>query len=139
MASARGEMEISNFIEEYMTLEMAWGNHERATEIAREALVRGHAKREHGTTARSLFTLAKIAGAEGNGRLAARLFAAAGRIRDEMGYGLPPLDQADQERAMTRIRTELGAAASEAWDEGYLMPVDEAVSIALSSAQRTST
>ena len=139
VASARGEMEISNFIEEYMTLEMAWGNHERATEIAREALVRGHAKREHGTTARSLFTLAKIAGAEGNGDRAARLFAAAGRIRDEMGYGLPPLDQADQERAMTRIRTELGAAASEAWDEGYLMPVDEAVSLALSAAQRTST
>ena len=137
VASGRGEMEISNFIEEYMTLEMAWGNHDRASEIAREALVRGHAKREHGTMARSLFALAKMASAEGNGDRAARLFGAAGRIREEMGYGLPPLDRADQERAMSRIRAELGDAASDAWDEGYLMPVDAAVSLALSAAKGT--
>jgi tetratricopeptide (TPR) repeat protein len=134
VASGR-EMEISNFIEEYITLEMAWGNHDRASEIAREVLVRGQAKREHGTMARSLFALAKMASAEGNGDRAARLFGAAGRIREEMGYGLPALDRADQERAMTRIRAELGDAAIEAWDEGYLMPVDAAVSLALSGAQ----
>jgi predicted ATPase/DNA-binding SARP family transcriptional activator len=134
VASVRGEMEIPNFIEEYIALLMAWGDVERATEMAKEALVRAHAKREHGTMARFLFALAKLASADGDDDRAAQLFGAAGRIRDELGHVLSPPDRADQEKAMGRNRDTLADATIDAWDVGYVMPTDEVVSFSLGAA-----
>jgi DNA-binding NarL/FixJ family response regulator len=72
--------------------------------------------------------LIAILAAEGPGRAeAARLFAAAGRARTELGYPLTPSESATLAEAIDRARAALGDDVFDAtWTKGSAMSLDEA-------------
>ncbi len=76
---------------------------------------------------------AALAGAEGRPVRAARLFGAAEALRSVIGYRLPLADQAEHDRHVSALRTELGDTAfAEAWAEGRAMTLEQAIAYALS-------
>ena len=131
VAAGRGEMTIADFIDQYVQLELLWGNTEHASVLAKEALQRAHRGRQQGRVARLLFRLAQIATVDGDFQKAACLFGVAARIRREIGYVFTVPEQIQQQQSMDRIRAQLGDTANEAWDEAELLSLDEAVTSAL--------
>ena len=84
----------------------------------------------------SLEGLACVAGAEGEGLRAARLFGAAEALMEAIGYRLVPQERAVLEPYRASVRSQLGEAASEqAVAEGGAMGLDQATAYALSEHQ----
>jgi predicted ATPase len=71
--------------------------------------------------------------------LAARLFGAAEAKRQGSGHCLPPADQADYERYVAIVRSQLpGDTFARAWEQGQAMRFEEAIGDALASRMRGS-
>lgn len=105
---------------------------EEALSLAREGLrhfMESGNKRE---IAWSLSALAGFIASQGRLREAARLAGAAQRLLDSLGIHLDPNDQAEFERAITTIRSQLGETEfNAAWTEGQAMTLASAVTSAL--------
>lgn len=101
----------------------------------RQALAYLLAYRANATAATTLWCLAGLASAdalEGQPQRAARLWGAAERLRTSIGARPAPAARATRERLMAAVCEELGEAAfADAWAEGELMTLDEAVAYAL--------
>ena len=88
----------------------------------------------------SLEGLACVAGAEGEGLRAGRLFGAAEALMEEIGYRLVPQERAVLEPYRSRVRSRLGEAAwEEAHGHGRAMRLDEAIQYALSEGEHSTT
>ena len=70
---------------------------------------------------------------DGKARTAARLWGAAARLREEVGYLLPAKDGARRDRRIAEARAALADddAFERAWQEGLATPLTEAVELAL--------
>ena len=124
-------MTIPDFIDQYVLLELLWGNTKHASLLAKEALERAQRGRQQGRVARFVFRLAQIATSDGNFKEAARLFGLAERIRHEIGYVFTLAERIQQQQSMDSIQAQLGDAVDEAWHETDLLSLDEAVTSAL--------
>jgi predicted ATPase/DNA-binding SARP family transcriptional activator/DNA-binding CsgD family transcriptional regulator len=79
-----------------------------------------------------LESFAALAGAQGDGTRAARLYGAAEALRETIGAPLPPVDRPDYDRSVAAARSRLDEAAfAAAWAEGRAMPLETAVEYAL--------
>jgi hypothetical protein len=77
--------------------------------------------------------LALVAEEHGAVEMAACLLGAASQIREEVNCLLPPLDRADDERAVASVRSKLQAAVFDrAWAEGRAMSLKGAIECGLS-------
>jgi predicted ATPase/class 3 adenylate cyclase/DNA-binding CsgD family transcriptional regulator len=111
-------------------LERAEGHDERAEALVHEALQRMVTFCDRATPCDALETIAGLATAQGSHREAARLFGAAQRLRDEIGYVRFPVNQPTYDADVAIAREALGDAFASAWDEGQAMPFEEAVAYA---------
>ena len=89
-----------------------------------------------GTLLMSLEGLACVAGAEGEGLRAARLFGAAEALMEKIDYRLVPQERAVLEPYRASVRSRLGEAAwEEAVAEGGALGLDQAIGYALSKGK----
>jgi predicted ATPase/DNA-binding CsgD family transcriptional regulator len=89
-----------------------------------------------GTLLMSLEGLACVAGAEGEGLRAARLFGAAEALMEKIDYRLVPQERAVLEPYRASVRSQLGEAAwEEAVAEGGALGLDQAIWYALSKGK----
>jgi hypothetical protein len=64
------------------------------------------------------------------------LYGAVAALREATGAREPPLDRARYARSVHRVRERLGEAAfAEAWSEGQVMPLEQAIAYALAADQ----
>jgi predicted ATPase/DNA-binding XRE family transcriptional regulator len=76
----------------------------------------------------SLEGLSQVGAAHGNSPLAARLAAAAASLREHVGMRLSPVEQAEHERLLHKIRQAIGATAfDDIWSQRSHMLLDEVV------------
>jgi len=79
---------------------------------------------------------AGVAGAQGEGQKAARLYAAAETLRKTIGAPLLPGDRPRYERQLATARFLVNEEVWEAaWEEGRAMTLEEAVSYALAEEE----
>src|SRR5207244_5120113 len=98
-----------------------------------EALKLSHEWDSAWAMAECLECLALIAEAHHASEQAARLLAAAARLRASIGAPAHPVDRADHDRALERIQTALGAPSFDAaWTAGQAMTPDEVIAFATS-------
>ena len=77
--------------------------------------------------------LALIAEAKRGSERAARLLAAAARLRASIGAPVHPVDRAEHDRALQRIQAALGMQSFDAaWTAGQAMTPDEVIAFATS-------
>ena len=108
------------------------GDHEQASALFGEALERFRMLEDPLNIAECLEGSAGLAGAQGKGERAARLYAAAETLRETIGAPLLPGDRPRYERQLAAARSLLDEEVWEAaWEEGGVMTLDEAVSYAL--------
>jgi tetratricopeptide (TPR) repeat protein len=81
----------------------------------------------------ALKDLAPVVAAPGDPRLAALLWGAAERLREEIGSPLPPTERPDYEKHVASARAALADAAAfdAAWQQGRAMTPDQAIECAL--------
>ncbi|HEY6072314.1 MAG TPA: LuxR C-terminal-related transcriptional regulator [Anaerolineales bacterium] len=85
-----------------------------------------------------LMGLAGVAALTAQYARAARLFAAAEALRTTHGRQRSITDQADFDKRVASTRTALGDSAfAAAWAQGALMPLDEAIEVALAPIEKT--
>jgi predicted ATPase len=73
----------------------------------------------------------------GDGYLAAELIASALAFHEEAGLGILPYLAEENEKALTRIHSQLdGAAFDEAWEQGRKLSVEDAAALALDALGR---
>ena len=116
------------------------GEPERARAVLAESLTLSRALGDKGTLLMSLEGLACVAGAEGEGLRAGRLFGAAEALMEEIGYRLVPQERAVLEPYRASGRSQLGEAA---WEEavagGKAMGLEEAIEYVLSEQDPSTT
>jgi tetratricopeptide (TPR) repeat protein len=79
-----------------------------------------------------LEAFARLAVANAQPSRAARLLGAAAKLREEIGTAVPPVEQADFDKALAQARDQLGTAAFEAaWNEGWALDWEQAAAYAL--------
>ena len=113
---------------------LAWlqGEHARATQLQRESLVLQREMDDRVGIADSLDVLAWLANTAGEPARAARLFGAAGAVRERSGATSLPLWRAEHERNLAATRARLGVEAfAAACAAGQSMTVEEAIEEAL--------
>jgi non-specific serine/threonine protein kinase len=113
---------------------LAWlqGEHPRATQRQRESLSLQREMDDRVGIADSLDVLAWVANAAGESARAARLFGAAGAVRERSGATSLPLWRAEHERNLAATRARLGEEAfAAAWAAGRSLAVEEAIEEAL--------
>ncbi len=77
-----------------------------------------------------------MAGAQGEPLRAAKLFGAAEALRAAINSVFAPADRAEYERNLAYSRTQLGEEAWQAaWEEGWIMTMEQAVAHAFTYAQ----
>ncbi len=104
----------------------------RATVLFQESLRVSRETGHRQGLAESLEGVAAARGAAGQAEAAARLFAAAGALRDAIDLPLSPSDRADLAPYLAAARARLdGAAWDIAWEEGRAMSPEHAVAEAL--------
>jgi predicted ATPase/transcriptional regulator with XRE-family HTH domain len=108
-------------------------DHGRAHGLLAGYLVLARQLRDKANSAAGLEGLAVLAGAAGQGQHAARLFAAAQRLREEIGGRLMSLrNRTLIEGGMSDTRMQVGDDAwSIAWDAGRMLTTDQAIAAAL--------
>jgi predicted ATPase len=115
---------------------MRRGNHGRARMLLGESL---HLNRELGVKvniAECLEVLSEMAGELGDDPRAARLWGAADALREAIGAPWLPLERRMYEPYLTAIRYRADEAVwTRAWDEGWAMTMEEAVSYAQEDTQ----
>jgi hypothetical protein len=82
--------------------------------------------------ANGLDSLARLATAEGQAMRAARLFGAAGALREAVKATIPGHERKDYDQSVVAVREALGEEAfASAWEAGRAMPCAQAVTYAL--------
>jgi tetratricopeptide (TPR) repeat protein len=106
-----------------------------ATALYRESLARARETGRRWEMAAGLEWLGEVADAQDRPRQAARLWAAAEALREQIGAPLPPVDGNRYEVAVAHARVALGDEAwGTAWVEGRAMTLEQAVAYALDDA-----
>ena len=104
----------------------------RARELCAEALKLSQRLDYRHSTAASLHILASVAGSERQPVRAARLWGAAEALREAIGTGLSPVEQAYYARHIAAARSRLDEEAWQAaWAEGRMLTPEEAVEYGL--------
>ena len=79
-----------------------------------------------------LVAIADLAAVQGQAARAARLFGAAGALRDGAGFQSSPQLQSNLGRCIAEIRSQMGEDAfAAAWAEGRAMSMDQAIALAM--------
>jgi DNA-binding CsgD family transcriptional regulator len=107
------------------------GRGDEADTLARRGLELHHQIGDVAGIASSLESLAGLAVDGERWELAARLFATAQTVLDNVGYARPRPDQARQKCDLDHVRAAMGKGFSAAWDEGASLSADEAVTYAM--------
>jgi predicted ATPase/DNA-binding CsgD family transcriptional regulator len=112
------------------------GDYKEAIALCRESLRIFRERGESWGIAMCLESLARVAGATGQPEHAARLFGAAGTIREVIGFAVPPALQgrhlASHEQNVATVRSELAEGAfARAWAEGRATSLEQAIELAL--------
>jgi predicted ATPase/class 3 adenylate cyclase len=108
------------------------GDHAEAAVLFKEALAFFREVGDQVNIAEVLEGFAGVAGAQGEGERAARLYGIADSLRETIGAPLLPGDRPRYERQLKAARSLVDEAVWEAaWEEGRAMTLDEAVSYAL--------
>jgi predicted ATPase/class 3 adenylate cyclase len=108
------------------------GDHTEAAVLFKEGLVFFQEVGDQVNIAEVLEGFAGVAGAQGEGQKAARLYAAAETLRKTIGAPLLPGDRPRYERQLATARFLVNEEVWEAaWEEGRAMTLEEAVSYAL--------
>jgi predicted ATPase/class 3 adenylate cyclase len=103
-------------------LQRSEGNYKLSLELFRESLVLSVAQENQQGIANCLGALAGLAVMANQPGRAARLFAAAARLRREMGAKMSSNDRLEYEHYLTMVHKHLDHAAFEVeWSEGFLM------------------
>jgi hypothetical protein len=103
-----------------------------ATAYLEEAVLRFRRLGERRGVAECLEELAAVAIGASNPARAARLYSAAGTLRETIGAPLWPAELQAQTRTLETLRAGLGPVEFEqAWADGRVMSTDDAVSLAL--------
>ena len=112
-------------------------NYERGHALLVESMALARQLQDKANIAADLEGLATLAGAEGRGQHAVRLFAAAQRLREEIGGRLMSLRNRTMiEHAISATRELLGEDAwRAAWDAGQAMTEDQAVAAAMEDSR----
>jgi non-specific serine/threonine protein kinase len=129
-----GDLErISAALDNLSLVAAEQGNHVAARSLGKESLAIRSALHDRRAIAWSLEGLAYVAFALKGPAKAARIWATAARIREEVGCPLPARDRARSDRRIAAARAAMGddAAFDGAWQEGRAMPLDRAVEYAL--------
>ncbi len=115
--------------------EVRQGNYAAARALYEESLAIAKAGNFQGHIALGLEGLAGVVSAQGEPIWAARLWGLAEALREAMGAPIPPIERVDYERSVAAVRTQLGGKAfAAAWAEGRTMPLEQAITNALSAA-----
>ena len=124
---------IANALHELGELAAARRDHEEARALHAESLGIYRALHERSGIAASVESLAGIASAAGQWDLAARMWGAMERLREEIGAPLAASERAGHDRCIADARTALAddAAFDAAWREGRAMTDEEAIACAL--------
>jgi tetratricopeptide (TPR) repeat protein len=107
-------------------------DYSRATALLHEAMLLSRDIEAKYLMAEVLEPLVWSVVAQGQPELAARLGGAAEALRDGFGMPLPPEQRAGHDQALQAMCADLGEEAfAAAWAEGRVLPLDEAVALAL--------
>jgi hypothetical protein len=74
---------------------------------------------------------ARIASGQANAERATRLYAAAQAVRQRVGISRVSVERPEYDRDVTAVRARLGAAFDAAWETGYTMTPEQAITYAL--------
>lgn len=112
------------------------GDYAAANAVLAESLAIRSELSERRGIAESLEGLAAVEAARRRVPRSASLWAAAERLREEIGAPLPPNERTRYERQVPAARAVLGddAAFDTAWQEGRAMPLEQAIAYALDEA-----
>jgi non-specific serine/threonine protein kinase len=111
------------------------GEHEQALACYREGLELIHAHGDRRFIAEALAGTASLAAERGQGELAARLYGATERLRDQLGVSTMGWDRAAYERAVARARAAMTPEAfAAAWTAGAALPLDAIIVEAVAEA-----
>jgi predicted ATPase/class 3 adenylate cyclase len=109
-------------------LQRSDGNYERALELFQESLRLAVEQDNRQGIANCLGALAGLAVMANQAPRAARLFAAAAKLRREMGARMSSNDRMEYEHYLTMVHEHLDHATFEAeWSEGFLMTTEQIV------------
>jgi predicted ATPase/transcriptional regulator with XRE-family HTH domain len=110
------------------------GDYARAWMLEAESLALFFKLGHKSAITQTLEGMALLAGAQGNARLGAKLWAAAGAVREALGVPVPPYQHAEYEQATAALRAALGEEGlAAAWTEGRALPLEQAIALALES------
>jgi predicted ATPase len=134
---ARGDPSaIANALDGLGDVARLRGDGARAAALYREALAGRAEVGEREGIADSLERLAWLAAAGPGAERAARLFGAAEALREEIAVPRRPREGAEHGRGVAAARSALGAEAfAVAWEAGRALPLEQAVTEALASAE----
>lgn len=108
------------------------GNYERAVALYKESLSLHHELGNKLGISGCLSNIAAVAGEQGHPKRAARLFGAAEALREVINASLSSDERAEYDRKVAVVRAKLDEAIfAEAWAQGRVMTLDQAVSYAL--------
>lgn len=108
------------------------GDQERAELLLEERLLLAHDLGEKLGLAESIEALGILSAGQGRGERAARLFGAAGRVRDAFGARRWPFEEVRYERAVATSRDTVGDSKfSAASAEGRALPLERVIALAL--------
>lgn len=109
-------------------LHRSQGHYERARELFRESLLLSAEQENQQGIANCLGALAGLAALTERPVRAARLFAAALKLREAMSAQMASADQGEYEHYLAILRKELGDQdLKAAWLEGYTMPLEQVI------------
>ncbi len=112
------------------------GHHERAKALLQESLALSRERGQKLEALTCLELLAGVAGAQGEGARAARLWGAADALREATGSVSLTADRAMIEPYLQETRSRMDETAwQKAWSQGQSMVYEEAISYALESVQ----
>jgi DNA-binding CsgD family transcriptional regulator len=111
-------------------IDRAEGEYASAEAHAHEALALTHAVGTLPYTVHALEVIAGLAAAQQSFREATRVYAAAERVRNEIGFVRPPVERGAYDASVAAARAAIGKDFDEAWAEGAAMSMDEAVAYA---------
>jgi predicted ATPase/transcriptional regulator with XRE-family HTH domain len=112
------------------------GDDQRASALLKESLPLAWQRENRGGVAWCLEGLASVAWTQGQPRRAARLFGAAEALRQTIGVPPPPVERANYEPSIARVRAHLGEATfAMAWAEGQAMTQEQAIAYALGESE----
>jgi hypothetical protein len=122
------------------TVALEQGDWRRAAATHTESLNLSRELGDRPEIAYDLEGLARVAAVSanpaGDPRRGALLLSAAAALRAIIGAPLPPVEAEPVERALEEVRAALGEQAfAAAWAEGQVLPMDEAITLALEMVQ----